>query len=132
LGTSRKRLVNLPTQALTNIEKKKSPKKPAEEVQKAFVGIERIQVKNPKSTLYPKPRFEWHWTHIGFQPLIKGKTKRNRRGLALSAESVLYPLRQLGAKEVYVPIEGKPLGFVASPARINSIGYELDSVRVLA
>jgi hypothetical protein len=128
----RKRLVNLPTQALTNKDKMKRPKKPVEEVKNAFVGVEKIQVKNPKSTLYPKTGFEWHWTHIGFQPLIKGKTKRNRRGLAFSAESVLHALRELGAKEVYVPIEGKPLGFVVSPARINSIGCKLDGVRVLA
>ena len=75
----RKRLVNLPTQALTNKDKMKRPKKPVEEVKNAFVGVEKIQVKNPKSTLYPKTGFEWHWTHIGFQPLIKGNKEKQAR-----------------------------------------------------
>jgi hypothetical protein len=120
----RRRLVQLPI-PLTNSDEKESDKKLVEEVQTAFVGVEKIEVEHPESTLYSKPGFEWHWTHIGFQPLIEGKTKRNRPGLALSAESVLYALRELGIKEVYAPMEGKPLGFVVSPERINSIRCEI-------
>jgi hypothetical protein len=108
----RKKLVELETQALTNLHENEGQKKLVEEVQKPFVGLQRIQVEDPKSTLYSKSGSEWHWTSSGFQLLIEGKPKTNRSGLAPSAESIIFALRELGIKEIYAPIDGKPLSVV--------------------
>jgi hypothetical protein len=52
--------------------------------------------------------------------------------VCISAESVFYALREVGIKEVYAPIEGKPLGFVASPGRVNNNRCDLDGVSAFA
>jgi len=107
-----KKLVELEIQALTNLNEKEGQKKLVEQVQKPFVGLQRIKVEDPESTLYSKPGFKWHWTRFGFQLLIEGKPNTNRSGLAPSADSVLFALRELGVKEIYAPIDGKPLSIV--------------------
>jgi len=121
----RKRLVELSNQALDESE---GQKKLVEEVQAAFLGLQKIHVEDPEPTLNLRPGFEWHWTRIGFQPLIEGKIKRNESGLALSAESVLFALRELGVKEVYAPIDEKSLGFIISQGRHNSMRCKIGNV----
>jgi hypothetical protein len=109
----RKKLVGLETQALTNLDENEVQKKLIERVQKPFIGLQRIQVES-ESTLYSKPGFKWHWRRIGFQLLMERKPNTNRSSLAPSAESVLVALRELGIKEIYAPIDGKPLSIVLS------------------
>lgn len=73
---------------------KDTAEKMVDDIQKAFVGLQKIQVEHPESTLSSKPGFEWHWTRLGFQSLIEGKTRTERRsGLAPSIEIVLLALR---------------------------------------
>jgi hypothetical protein len=109
----RKKLVELETQDLTKVslDENEGQKKLVEEVQRSFIGLQRIQV-DPESTLYSKPGFKWHWTRSGFQLLIEGKPNTNRSGFAPSAESTLSALKELGIKEFYAPIDGKPLRIV--------------------
>jgi hypothetical protein len=108
----RQRLVEISALASENLDQSGRKKKLVEEVQTAFVGLQKIHVEDPESTLSSKPGFEWHWTRMGFQRLIEGKPNGNRSGLAWSAESIIFALKQLGIKEVYAPIDGKPLSIV--------------------
>ena len=110
----RKKLVELETQALTNLQENEGQKNLVEEVQKPFVGLQRIQVEDPASTLYSKPGFRWHWTQNGFQLLTERRRNTNGSGLAPSAETILFTLRELGIKEIYAPIDGKHLSIVVT------------------
>jgi hypothetical protein len=124
----RERLNELQIQALTNSDEKKGQKKLEEQIQTPFVGIQKVQVDDPEPTLNSKPGFEWHWTPKGFQLLTEGIIKRDSARLALSAESVLFTLRELGIKEAYAPIDGKYLSFIISPHRHASVGCEIDEI----
>jgi hypothetical protein len=108
----RQRLVEISALVPENLDQNGRKKKLVEEVQTAFVGLQKIQVEDPESTLSSKPGFEWHWTRMGFQRLIEGKPKGNSSGLAQSVESIIFALKQLGIKECYAPIDGKPLSIV--------------------
>jgi hypothetical protein len=109
----------------TNLDEKEGQKKLVEEVQTADAGLQKIQVEDPESALCSKPGFEWHWTRVRFQRLIEGKPKTNT-GLAPSTESVLFALRELGIKEIYAPIDGKPLRIVINTTALVTryIGQE--------
>jgi hypothetical protein len=120
----RQRLVEISALAPEIQDKSGRKEELVKEVQTAFVGVEKIQVENPESALYSKPGFEWHWTSNGFQSLKEGKPKRNRSGLAPSAEMILSALRELGVKEIYVPIDGKPLTIVINTTPRMSCNLE--------
>ena len=127
----RRKLVNLPLQAVQEQDKDKEESKDnaVEDIQNAFGGLQKINPHTAESTLTSKPGFEWHWTRLGFQGLIEGKARKNRSGLAPSAEAVLSALRDNSVKEVYAPVDGKSLDIVISPERNNSIGCEVGNVR---
>ena len=132
----RRKLVDLPLQAMKDQgeaeskDKEKSKKdKMVENIQNAFTDLQKINPYTAESTLTSKPGFEWHWTRMGFQRLIEGKARKNRSGLAPSAEAVLSAMRDNGVKEVYAPVDGKSLDIVISPERNNSIGCEIGGIR---
>jgi F5/8 type C domain len=79
----------------------------ADVLKQPFAKLEKIQVQRPESALYSKPKFEWHWTDTGFR-LLERTEKTRKSGLAPSAESVFSSLKELGAKEIYAPVNGKP------------------------
>jgi hypothetical protein len=110
----------------TNLDEKEGQKKLVEEVQTADAGLQKIQVEDPESALCSKPGLDWHWTRVRFQRLIEGKPKTNKPGLAPSTDSVLLALRELGIKEIYAPIDGKPLNIVINTTRLVTcyIGQE--------
>jgi hypothetical protein len=87
-------------------------KKLVEEVQTPLAELQKIQVESPESALYPKPGFQWNWTTIGFQCLKEDKENGDSSGLAPSAKKMLSALREQDIKEIYVPIDGKPLTVV--------------------
>jgi hypothetical protein len=100
-----------------------------EDVQTPFVGLQKIQVDNPEYSLSSKPGFEWYWTSIGFQRLIEHKSKTNSSGLSLSAENVLFALREIGAKEIYAPIEGNRLSTILNTITTRVTCYHNSNMR---
>jgi hypothetical protein len=110
----RRELVEISALALKGLNESGGKKKLVGEVQKLFAKLQKIQVQNPESTLSSKPGFEWHWRRNGFQRLVEGKPYRNKSGLAPSAESLLSTLKELGVKEFYAPIDGKPLTIITN------------------
>ena len=111
----RQKLVEISSLSLEYLNISERKKKLVEKVQTPFVGIQKIQVETPELSLSSKPGFDWHWTRIGFQRLIRGKPNTNRSGLASSAVNVIFALRELGIKEIYAPIDGNPLNIVINP-----------------
>ena len=83
-------------------------KRLADVIKKPFDKLEKIRVQRPESTLYSKRGYEWHWTDTGFR-LLQGKEKNRKKGLTLSTEAIFSVLKELGAKEIYAPVNGKPL-----------------------
>ena len=110
----------------TNLDEKEGQKKPVDEIQTAFAGLQKIQVEDPGSGLHSKPGFEWQWTRVGFQRLIEGELKINKPALAPSTDSVLFALRELGIKEIYTLIDGKLLSIIinTTPLVACYIGQE--------
>jgi hypothetical protein len=86
-------------------------KKMVEVVQRPFAKLRKIEVGRSGSTLPPRAGFQWHWAQNGFE-LIKTEQKIRKSGLTPRAEGFLSTLRELGIKEFYAPIEGKPFTIV--------------------
>jgi hypothetical protein len=114
----RQKLVGISALALGDLDESGDTKK-IDKIQKAFVGIQKIQVKNPESTLYSKPGFEWHWTRIGFQLLKIGKQKEDTYRLTPSCEAIFSILRELDINEVYIPINKNYLTVIINPDNHN-------------
>jgi len=112
----RQRLVQISALALApkDLAESRKKKKLVEEIQTPFTKLQKIRVKDPEATLSSKPGFEWHWTRNGFQRLVEEKPKRNKSGFAPSAEMILSGLRELDVKEIYVPMDGKPLTIIVT------------------
>ena len=125
----RQELANLAFQAVANPDEAQVQEKPIEDLTKTFTNIKKIQPYTAESILTSKPGFEWHWTRLGFQRLVQGKPRENTSGLAPSAEIILAVLRDIGLKEVYVPIDGKSLDFIITPERDKSIGCQIADIR---
>ena len=83
-------------------------KKLGEVIKEPFKKVEKIQLEHPESTLYSKKGFEWHWTDTGFK-LLERKQRTRKSGLAYSAQGLLSALKELGVKEIYAPVDVKPL-----------------------
>ena len=108
----RQRLIQTSTSSPEVTEDKERIKKLCEEVQAPFAELQKIRVDDVKSVLYSKPEFQWSWTSVGFQNLKQNQANVNGSGLSKNAESILSALKELGIRELYVPIDEKPLTVV--------------------
>ncbi len=109
----RSELVQVAALTSQEVKDRGGEKELLELVQRPFAKLEKIQVENPESALYSKPGSEWYWTRLGFQ-LLESKVKTNRPGTASSAAGLFSTLRDLGIKEIYAPVDKKPLTIITS------------------
>jgi len=123
----RKKLSQLPGVAHKKMEQSEPElqKKAIEELQIAFSDLQIIKVDNPESSLSSKPGFDWHWTHMGFQ-LLKANEQKSGCGITQSVEAIFSGLKKLDVKEVYAPINGKPMTIAINPNSKLSMQCEID------
>ena len=84
----------------------------AEAIKKPFAKLEKIRTQDLGSTLHSKSGYEWQWTETGFR--LFEKREKRKSALSSSAENLLSILGKLGIKEIYAPINGKPLPVLIS------------------
>jgi hypothetical protein len=117
----RPQLVRLSEMDSENQNETKRKKGIEEKIQEPFAKIQKIYTEDLESTLPSKEGVHWYWTDFGFQRFPKEKLGKTNSGTIVSAEIFISCLRDLGIKELYVPVDGQPLGIVTSRNRINSI-----------
>jgi hypothetical protein len=101
------------------VQSKEMQKEIADDLQKIFSHIPKIEIEKPELTLPSRQGSEWYWTSIGFQCMRRDKME----GMTVTpkAEVIISALKELGIKEAYAPIGENTLTLVINPNAIHPI-----------